>query len=212
MVRVRAYWLLLSPEHADKFFDGGDAKRDGAALVPVDPADLRALPAEVVQYRAQTVGFNTQTVHVVSGPARTVVSDVDAQVGTAAVAFDPVVELVRSGLVLEVTPVLAAEGNRVLLDLYSAFVDTARDEKAIPVRAFAATQSARPGGSARPADAGAEIEAGMTKADGVVDRLSTTMQELRTTVQVPLKQPVLVGGMTLDPGLGARAGQPSPAL
>ncbi len=92
------------------------------------------------------------------------------------------------------------------------FTSTGTKDTPLSLPVAAATQSARPGGSARPADAGAEIEAGMTKADGVVDRLSTTMQELRTTVQVPLKQPVLVGGMTLDPGLGARAGQPSPAL
>jgi hypothetical protein len=43
----------------------------------------------------------------------------------------------------------------------------------------------------------------------VIDRLSTTIQELRTTVQVPLNRPVLIGGMTLAPSL---SGQPSPTM
>jgi type II secretory pathway component GspD/PulD (secretin) len=212
MVRVRAHWLLLSQAEADKLFPpAGDGQAE-TALVPVDPAALRGLPPSVMQYHAQTVGFNSQTVHVVSGPARTVVSDVDAQVGTGAVAFDPVVEMVRSGLVLEVTPVVTGDDQRVTLDLYSAFVDTARDGKAIPVRAFAASQPARGAGggaAAEPGEAGAGAGEVPTLANGVVDRVSTTMQELRTTVQAPLGRPVLIGGMTLDPNV---SGQASPQL
>ena len=138
MVRVRAHWLLLSPADAEKLVaPAGEGRRAEAALPPVDPAALRGLPKDTVQFQAQTVGFNTQTVHVVSGPARTIVSDVDVQIGTAASGFDPVVELVRSGLVLEVTPVIAADGKSVTIDLYSAFVDPVKDARPLPVRALA---------------------------------------------------------------------------
>ena len=205
MIRVRANWLLMSSAQAEKLFDIAGKGRE-AALVPVDPAALRGLPQDVVQYQAQTVGFNTQTVHVISGPARTIVSDVDAQVGTGVAAFDPVMELVRSGLVLEVTPLVAADNRYATLDLFTAFVDTARDGRPAPARAFAGPQPAQTGEVIKGA---AQGEGGGILAEGVVDRLSTTMQEIRTTVQVPLGQPVLIGGMTLDPALN---GQPSPQL
>jgi hypothetical protein len=206
MVRVRARWLLLSQADADKLVAPAGDGRPEAAVPPVDPAALRNLPKDAVQFQAQTVGYNTQTVHVVSGPARTVVSDVDVQIGTAASGFDPVVELVRSGLVLEVTPLVTTDNRNVVLDLYSAFVDPAKDGKPLPVRALA---PAPPPAGTRVQTAAGDVEPAAPLAEGVIDRLSTTIQELRTTVQVPLNRPVLIGGMTIAPSL---SGQPSPTM
>jgi len=210
MVRVRAHWLVLPQDEADKLFApaGGAGRQPETALVSLDPGALRSLPKDAVQFQAQTLGYNTQTVHVVSGPARTVVSDVDVQVGTGVAGFDPVVELVRSGLVLEVTPLITSDNRAVVLDLYSAFVEPPKDGKPLPIRALAAASPPPPAG-ARAQTGPADVEPATTLADGVIDRLGTTIQELRTTVQVPLNRPVLIGGMTLAPSV---SGQPSPTM
>ena len=210
MVRVRAHWLVLPQDDADKLFApaGGAGRQPETALVSLDPGALRSLPKDAVQFQAQTLGYNTQTVHVVSGPARTVVSDVDVQVGTGVAGFDPVVELVRSGLVLEVTPLITSDNRAVVLDLYSAFVEPPKDGKPLPIRALAAASPPPPAG-ARAQTGPADAEPATALAEGVIDRLGTTIQELRTTVQVPLNRPVLIGGMTLAPSV---SGQPSPTM
>jgi hypothetical protein len=210
MVRVRAHWLVLPQDDADKLFApaGGAGRQPETALVSLDPGALRSLPKDAVQFQAQTLGYNTQTVHVVSGPARTVVSDVDVQVGTGVAGFDPVVELVRSGLVLEVTPLITSDNRSVVLDLYSAFVEPPKDGKPLPIRALAAASPPPPAG-ARAQTGPADVEPAPALAEGVIDRLGTTIQELRTTVQVPLNRPVLIGGMTIAPSL---TGQPSPTM
>ncbi|HZN68129.1 MAG TPA: hypothetical protein VFB66_22780 [Tepidisphaeraceae bacterium] len=194
MVRVRAQWLLLPPDGAEALLGaaggGNGAKRD--ALPAVDPARLAKLPEGAVRYRAETVCLNNQTVHVISGPARTVVTDVDAQVGTGVAAFDPVMDLSQTGLMLQVKPLVLPEGNVVLLDLHSAYVSASPTAEGVRGRAFMAKEGVA-GEGAVPGPVAA------SSSDVVVDRMEGTMQELRTTVYAPVGRPVLVGGMTLSP-------------
>jgi hypothetical protein len=42
---------------------------------------------------------------------------------------------------------------------------------------------------------------------GSVDRVPTLRQKIKTTVRVPLKKKIIVGGMTLDPSDGEQGGR-----
>jgi len=183
VVRVRAHWLLLQPGEVDSLYKkpaaGGETGRPQPAYPEIDRDALEKAGGKSGHYRAEIVCFDSQTVHITSGRARRVLSSVTAVVGTEAAAYEPVPETVRSGLVLQFTPVLTADRRAARLDVYSTFAD---------VDAAATT--------APPLPLAAEHAVG---AGSVVDRYQAQSQELRTTVSVPVGRPILVGGMTLDP-------------
>jgi hypothetical protein len=63
--------------------------------------------------------FNSMTVRINSGRARTVITDQVPVVGAAAPANQPNASLVQAGLVLEVTAVLNPAGDKVTLNVQS---------------------------------------------------------------------------------------------
>jgi hypothetical protein len=194
MVRIRATWVLLSDDELKSV----SKSSAGGPLQEIDTAALAKLP-NAVKLRGQTTCFNRQTVHITSGRARTVITDVDALVGQGAAAFEPKAELVSSGATLEITPVLSPDNADVTLDLTSVLSRWEKPEAAgSTVRGTATTQpsnvaGARPSGAASEPDVTSEVTA-------TIDRLNMPVHSLATTIQLPVDRAILIGGMTLEPG------------
>jgi len=192
MVRIRATWALLGDEELQSITRSAqaDQKKHPSPLHEVDMQALAKLQ-NAVRLRGQTMCFNRQTVHVASGRARTIVTDVKAVVGDSSAAYEPTTEMVQSGATLELTPTLAPDNSTVTLDLTSVVSRWDKPDAPIALpRATATTQTT--GGGRGP---------GVTpESPASIDRLNMPVQSLATTVQLPLDRAVLIGGMTLDPG------------
>jgi hypothetical protein len=192
MVRIRATWALLGDEELKSITKAPQGEQ-GKPASPLHEVDMVALAKlqNVVKLRGQTVCFNRQTVHVSSGRARTVVTEIDALVGEGSAAYEPVSELVQSGATLELTPMLAPDNSTVTLDLKSVVSRWEKPDAPVALPRATATTQATGGGRA----AGVVAEP-----VSALDRLNMPVQSLATTVQLPVDRAVLIGGMTLDPG------------
>lgn len=182
-VGVNLRWVQLDPAQVRQLI--GDQK---GSLTIIDPAQLDKLPAETTWAAGQTTCFSGQTVFVSSGRGRTWVHHVTPVVGTNAVAYDATAQLIQSGAVIQVTPLLSPDGATAVLDLTSVVSDWGSTGKPYSVGGAAGEATTRP------AD---QISA-------AVDRLNVGVQQLRTTVRLPVGKMVLVGGMTREPGTDTR--------
>jgi hypothetical protein len=85
---------------------------------------------------ASVGALNGQRVHLVDGRERTFLVDYDVLLAKNAAEADPIIEIFRDGIVLDVRPIASPSGERVRLDLlvgYSRFEpDTPRFESANP--------------------------------------------------------------------------------
>lgn len=151
--------------------------KDDPTLFGVDLAALDRLAAkDAPQWYGQLTFFNGLTVRINSGRARTVITDPAPVRGGGGSSGS---SLVQAGLLLDVTAVLNPEGTRAMLNLQSVASDWQDPSGA----------TTRP--TARQAD---------------IDRIEVVVQQMRTSIALPSGQPVLVGGMTLDPGDHADGG------
>jgi hypothetical protein len=115
MVRIRADWLLLTPEQVEKLQKGG---ADDKSAVPEIGRDLvKALPQDTVHYSGSIACFSGQTVHIASGRAKSVVTNLTPTVGPDAVAMTPTVSYLQEGVSLEATATVI--GDTATLDLAS---------------------------------------------------------------------------------------------
>ena len=179
MVRVTADWLLLEPADLAKLVKpAGD--REGA-LREIDPAALKSLPDKARHFHAETLGFSGQTVHVVSGRVRSVAASATAVVAQGVVGYQPEIAGLGGGIALQVNPRVDFDQQSAVVTLYSTFNDPETSLGPMQIISGApATQPASGEGN-------------------TFQPVNTVLQELRTTVKLPLGKPVLVGGMTLEP-------------
>ena len=168
MIRIRVDYVLLSPGQVEKLQKNG--VDDTAALPEISRDLLRALPEGTVHYQASITAFSGQTVHIASGRAKSVVTNITPVVAPYAVAMDPSVSNIQEGIALEVSPTLC-EGSAIL-EISSVVTE--------PNKAPAPPPSANP-------------------ALMPLEHIDSVMQRLGTTVQVPLNKPVLVAGATSNP-------------
>jgi hypothetical protein len=177
LVTVHAHWVLLQSEELEALAGKRDEKQ-GSAAQEIDSSALSKLGSKVVHYRGQTSCFNGQTVHLVSGRGRTAITKVTAVTGDNVGLYDPDAQVVQSGAMLQITPMLSQDGKQAVVDLQSVVSEW------------------------DPAPAGVEVKEPTTRpsaATATLDRVNVLVQQLRTTVQVPVGKPVLVGGMTFEP-------------
>ena len=177
LVTVHAHWVLLQSEELEALAGKRDEKQSSAAQ-EIDSSALSKLGSKVVHYRGQTSCFNGQTVHLVSGRGRTAITKVTAVTGDNVGLYDPDAQVVQSGAMLQITPMLSQDGKQAVVDLQSVVSEW------------------------DPAPAGMEVKEPSTRpsaATATLDRVNVLVQQLRTTVQVPVGKPVLVGGMTFEP-------------
>jgi hypothetical protein len=204
-VRVQADWVLLNPEDVTAMIL--DAGEKGAPAAPklIDPQKLANLPEGAAHYHAELSCFSGQTVSASSGRGRTVIYDQEPVVAQGSSAFGPSVRQVRSGVALEVTPLVIADAGSAVVEVGTKVAGWSDPSPATQPLGSAATTA--PAGHP----------------DGaIIERLNVVSQELHTTIRVPLNRPVLVGGMTLEPDtatprgpqlyliLRVSAGQPPP--
>jgi type II secretory pathway component GspD/PulD (secretin) len=185
-VRVRASWITVT-NTTDQFIDRKPAAQPLPGSAPVFPlVDLAGLvraQADAIRYRGEIVCFNRQTVHIAAGRGRSVVTGVNPVVGTSVVGYDPTVEYVRSGAMLQVTPTISGDGG-VVIDLQSSVneIDEPQNDVLLDLtKVGATTQPIGPSG-------------GITQ----IERLSALSQNFATTVRLPVGKPVLIGGMTMS--------------
>jgi hypothetical protein len=177
LVTVKAHWVLLSSADYDALLPRGDEKKTSAAS-EVNADALAKLGDKVLHYRGQTSCFNGQTVHLASGRGRTSITDIEAVTGDQVGLYNAVPQIVQAGAMLQLTPMLGQDGKQAVVDLQSVVSEW--DEPAAGKEVLEPTT--RPGA-----------------ASAIVDRINVVVQQLRTTVQVPVGKPVLVGGMTFEP-------------
>lgn len=181
-VEIRATWLLLNAQQLAAL----DAKAGSQASL--NRADLAKAAADTKGFVGRIRCFDGQTVHLVAGRARSKIVGAIPVVGSGA-AYQPITFAPQAGAVLQVTPVLSADGKTVAIDVRSTVMQA---DDAGPPAEFLGS-------------AGGEGEDG--KATGQVDtlridRVNLLVQQFMTTARLPLNQPVLIGGAT---------GQPDPA-
>ena len=178
-IRVQAHWVVLRPEQLSSIVGPAEQKGD---VSTIDMAALANLKEG--QFRGEIACMNGQQVSISSGRTRTVIYDQEAVVAQNAVAMSPRVKQVREGAMLEVTPIVV--GDSAVVEVRSQVAQW--DEPTSVTQSFSASTT-------RPGD-----RAITGQADSVViDRLNVASQELRATLRIPLNQPVLVGGMTVEP-------------
>jgi hypothetical protein len=193
-VTVRATWLFLDTKQVNQLTRG---QTKGG----IDRAALDDLAAKVKGYQGQISCFDGQTVHVVSGRCRSVVLSAIPVVGSEP-GYQPIVSTPQIGVLLQVTPQLLPKARAAVLDVQS-FV-TRTDEAPAP---FPFLSSQTIGGKTeegKPAPARQQTLS--------LDRVNLVAHQLATTLRVPLGSPVLVGGLTLEPGAAAQEGAGGPQL
>lgn len=170
MVCVRAYWISLQPDEAQKLMGKGQPAPQQTPEVPDELLD-----ASKIYCQLQTMCFSGQTVHISSGREQTVIGDVEAVVGTEAVAVSPKPTIVLAGVQMQVRPQIVPDTQAAVIDVSSTVAET-NSITASPVRS-PTTQS--------------------TTTE--IDRRNGIRQNLQTTVRLPMGKKILIGGMTLEP-------------
>jgi hypothetical protein len=186
VIRVQADWVVLTPDQVTALLAPAGKGSESPKIVRRDVLD--SLAKQAVHYRGEISCFSGQLVSMASGRSRTVVYNQEAVVAQDAAALSPRVKQITDGLMLEVAPTVLLNANLAMLE-----VKTKVAQWTDPVSTPAATQPA----------------ASRTRVSnaGELDRLNVASQELKTMLRVPLDQPVLVGGMTLDPSLDRAQGE-----
>ena len=195
---VEARWLLLDSGQLGQLLPSGNSGPGPNARITVDPAILEQMTRDLPSYRGRIACFSGQTVHVVTGGRRAVVIGAVPVVGSMP-AYQPIMAFVNVGVVLEATPTLLPGAEAAVLDLQSVVTGWREPEPPIQIGG-----SYPPSKRLSPGTNEIEEEPGGT-ASITVDRVNMPTQQLATTLRLPLGEPVLVGGLTLEPTESAGA-------
>jgi hypothetical protein len=193
MVSIDAYWVLLTSEELTALTKASAEMNSGMTI------KSDAIDKSKVYSRARTVGFSGQTVHVLSGRARSFVTGVEPIVGTGAIGYQVQTRLLHGGVALQVTPrhVKSAGSEYVVLDLWSVVSEMTPPAPGNPGGGFVLAPGAAnaagdaAGSTSQPAGNGVRVPS--------VDRPAVVAQQIRTTARIPIRKKVLLGGMTMEP-------------
>jgi hypothetical protein len=208
MVSIDAYWVLLTPDELTALTKASAEMNSGMTI------KYDAIDKSKVYSRARTVGFSGQTVHVLSGRARSFVTGVEPVVGTGAIGYQVQTRLLHGGVALQVTPRYVHSNNSeyVVLDLWSVVSEMTPPANANAPAAGAAFNAASiasvagaTGNISTDAAAGSTSSpaAGSGMKVPAVDRPTVVAQQIRTTARIPIRKKVLLGGMTMEPTAAA---------
>jgi hypothetical protein len=164
-VTIRAWWLPLNENQLAELADSDDPRTTGRIA---RPQVLAELASTAIGYRGEVTCFDNQIVHVVSGEVRTLLQGATPVVGGSEVGYQPIVERLHTGALLEIRPSLVLGADAAILDLASFVTEWRKPEE--------------------PTDL----------PSGPIDRPQFVAHQLATTVRAQLGQPVIVGGLTLS--------------
>jgi hypothetical protein len=190
-VTVAAWWLLLDSEQLSRL------QVQEAGRVRTDGGQLAKLAQVETSLRGQIACFSGQTVHIVSGRRKNVVTTVVPVVGNE-VGYHPKNALPNVGALLQVRPTLLAEGSSAIVDIKSYVTETSGATETIEIQSSKESSAGsvatdespgRPGGAAL-------IARKPTQTTVRLDRVNLKTQALGTTIRAALAEPVLVGGLT----------------
>jgi hypothetical protein len=181
---VKANWFFLDPKQFAQLQKSLDAMRASLGDVAARK-DFEALSETAKAFQGEISCLESQTVSLVSGRGRTVMSGVVPVLANGAAAYEPIVFQVQSGAMLQIKASRTANENVVLLDVHS--VVSKPDAAGNPVIA--------------PAILPAPAERTQEPTRVSIDRVNLVVQQFATTVEVPAGRPVIVGGLTFDPEL-----------
>jgi hypothetical protein len=184
-VNVDAHWLLMSSADASRL----NKSTAGDQLPTGDPALLENRPAGVKHFAAQTVSRSGQTVYVISGLNRSLLTSAIPVVSTGVAAYSLDLTNVLGGIALEINSRINSHQGTASITLYSSFSDPVPNSQGSTIN-ISSLVTTRP--------AGAGLNAELPIASGL-QPFSRIVQDMRTSVRIPLGVPVLVGGMTLQP-------------
>ena len=191
MIQVDLQWLRLTPEQlvAMEALPAG-ATLDKNAPRPVSLDTLK--DEDAVVCRARTLGFNGQTLTLKSGRIASVVKNATPNIGTGVTPYDFQVDREQSGITLQVTPRRSQDRHTIVVDVQS------RVTEALPSPPQRKTVTI-PTPTTNSADHGM-ADATVVAANSADLPNVHLEQTFRTTVRLPEGTPVIVGGMTLEPG------------
>jgi hypothetical protein len=171
-VVLQAWWLMLDNQKADKLFGPTQSP-----LAEVAPDQLASLDAEIA-FSGSVAGLEDRPLYLSGGPCQTVVTDGSPIVSENVSAYDPMIQIVQWGPVLELTPGIAENGATANINVRS--VISQPDEKTLR-----RAKPPSPPASTRPAD----------EMFRELDRLDFNAYALNTSVRIPVGKPVLLGKM-----------------
>jgi hypothetical protein len=188
-VTVAAHWLMLdSDELAALQFE-----REGVSSI--DREALAKFTKQEGNFRGQITCFSGQTVHLVGGERRNVVTSVIPVVGGDNPAYQPRSGMPNMGVLLQVRPTLVADSSAAIVDLESWVTSGPKKNEMIE---FHSGQISA--GLPRPLDTLEGLDTKAVKTGDIavrVDRLDIASQALATTLRAPVGVPVLAGGLSI---------------
>lgn len=184
MIAIDACWATLTPQQLDALETASEKDITGVEHTVL-------LDKDTSYCRGRVVGFNGQTVSVVSSQTATVVTGLTPVVSTGVAAYSVETQAERSGASLQVTPRLTKGRNTIVVDVHSKVVERSPRSRPAPAEIPATTQ---PAGMQIPDAAGLTA---MIHNAGQPDRLDA---DLDTTIALTPGIPLIVGGMTRQPG------------
>ena len=194
MVRVTADWLVVSPGDVPKLTKNGQGDE---ALAQVDPTAIKNFPAGGRHFSGQTLSRNGQTVYLISGLNRSVVTSATPVVSTGVAAYSTDVANVGGGIALEINSRVNWEQKTALVTLSSTFSDPAQvTHENVAVGAVSQPVSVKK------EDQGLTLTANqvtLMPTPGAFQPFGRLVQDMRSTVRVPLGVPIIAASMTLKP-------------
>ena len=199
-VVIDARWLLLDSEGLDRVLADGPR---GAGRLVADAKMLDHLTRTVPGCRGRVACLSGTLTHLVAGDRRSQVTGAVPVVGSG-IGYQPVISIPNVGVLLEVRPVVDRGAKTAVLHLASTVTRWGDQPASVSV-----------GGESPPAEIkepGNESETAQVPASAAsvrVDRPNIAAQQVASSLRVPLGQPILIGGLTLDP-TEKTAGQQAP--
>jgi hypothetical protein len=184
LVTVRAFWLLLDMKQLDDLLASKSGKGGG-----IDRKTLREMAEKVKGYAGTISCFSGQTVHIASTRSRSAVVGAIPVVGSG-IGYQPIVSNPQCGAMLQVTPQVLPGAKTAVVDLWSSVVRSEGPGEQIH---FLNGKRARKKG-----DKGDTNEE-TAEPSVTLDRVNAAVEQLGTTIRLPLGEATLVGGITREP-------------
>lgn len=200
-VSVQVWWLWLTEEQLAGLLTNAPALDEkslpafgviAAAAWHEHLAKIRvADPPVRPGYHAAVTCYNGQTVHVLSGGQKLLVTSIKPQwfgsEKSSTLVYQPESRLIQEGAALQVTPVTNTSGRYVILDVHSR-VNVLRDRPPAPAAAAEDKPVAQ-------ADQNATI---VLQQVNKVQQHQLQTHRLSTTLRIPVDQVMLLGGMSFE--------------